>query len=140
MMLLDVVIDPVTLLGDRWFLGRIYYYPDGGAYFGVTLSNFAGWFFVGAVTVLAAQLLWQRRPPAHPERSGAESKGQNVLETWLVFGVYSGVFAFNLAVTAWISEWTLFAASAAVAVVTCGACVIALRRTSPALRTERVSA
>ena len=43
MMLLDVVIDPLTLLGDRWFLGRIYYYPDGGPYFGVTVTNFAGW-------------------------------------------------------------------------------------------------
>ena len=26
-MLLDVVIDPVALRGDRWFLGKIYYYP-----------------------------------------------------------------------------------------------------------------
>ena len=42
MMLLDVVIDPLAVRGDRWFLGRIFYYPDGGVYFGVPLSNFAG--------------------------------------------------------------------------------------------------
>ena len=30
MMLLDVVIDPLAVRGDRWFLGRIFYYPDGG--------------------------------------------------------------------------------------------------------------
>ena len=31
-------------MGDRWFLGRMYYYPEGGIYFGVPLSNFVGWF------------------------------------------------------------------------------------------------
>ena len=34
-MLIDVVIDPVALRGDRWFLGQIYGYPDPGVYFGV---------------------------------------------------------------------------------------------------------
>jgi uncharacterized membrane protein len=51
-MLIDVVIDPLSLRGDRWFLGKIYYYPDGGAYFGVTISNFIGWFIVGFVTLM----------------------------------------------------------------------------------------
>jgi hypothetical protein len=51
MMLLDVVIDPLAVRGDRWFLGRIFYYPEGGAYFGVPLSNFAGWMIVGWVGV-----------------------------------------------------------------------------------------
>ncbi|HEU4369460.1 MAG TPA: carotenoid biosynthesis protein [Methylomirabilota bacterium] len=49
MMLLDVVIDPVAVRGDRWFLGRVFYYAEAGAYFGVPLSNFAGWVLVGAV-------------------------------------------------------------------------------------------
>ena len=35
----------------RWFLGRIFYYPEGGVYFGVPLSNFAGWMIVGMVGV-----------------------------------------------------------------------------------------
>ncbi len=51
MTLLDVVIDPLALRGDRWFLGKIYYYPHPGPYFGVTIENFAGWFFVGALTM-----------------------------------------------------------------------------------------
>ena len=37
MMLLDLVIDPIAVRGDRWFLGRIFYYPHGGVYFGVPL-------------------------------------------------------------------------------------------------------
>jgi hypothetical protein len=51
MMLLDVVIDPLAVRGDRWFLGRIFYYPDGGVYFGVPVSNFAGWMIVGWVGI-----------------------------------------------------------------------------------------
>ncbi len=53
MMALDVVIDPLAVRGDRWFLGRIFSYPEGGAYFGVPLSNFAGWVIVGALGVAA---------------------------------------------------------------------------------------
>jgi len=49
MMLLDVVIDAVAVRGDRWFLGRIFHYAEAGGYFGVPVSNFAGWVLVGAV-------------------------------------------------------------------------------------------
>lgn len=126
MMLLDVVIDPVTLLGDRWFLGRIYYYPDGGQYFGVTLANFAGWFFVGALTLLLFQALCRARV-VRPERLGEITPRQS----WAAFGVYAGVFLFNLAVTGLIHEWRLFAASAAVVALTCGGCAWALGRKAP---------
>ena len=51
MMLLDVVIDPLAVRGGRWFLGHIFYYPDGGLYFGVPLSNFLGWLVVGWITI-----------------------------------------------------------------------------------------
>jgi putative membrane protein len=59
-MLLDVVIDPVTLQGDRWFLGHIYYYPNGGVHFGVPLSNYAGWFLVALVSIGIFQRLERR--------------------------------------------------------------------------------
>jgi uncharacterized membrane protein len=49
MMLLDVVIDPVAVLGDRWFLGHVFSYAQEGIFFGVPLSNFAGWVLVGTV-------------------------------------------------------------------------------------------
>src|SRR5215467_13752032 len=51
--LIDVVIDPVALRGDRWFLGQIYGYQDPGLYFGIPLLNFAGWAVVG-LTALSA--------------------------------------------------------------------------------------
>ncbi|MBF8261085.1 MAG: conserved membrane protein of unknown function, partial [candidate division NC10 bacterium] len=50
-MLIDVVIDPLALRGDRWFLGKIYEYPSPGIYFGVPLTNFLGWGVVGLLIV-----------------------------------------------------------------------------------------
>src|SRR5437879_10427691 len=49
MMALDVVIDPLAVLGERWFLGLMLVYGSPGVYFGVLLWNFAGWVIVGAV-------------------------------------------------------------------------------------------
>lgn len=95
----DVVIDPVALRGERWFLGRIYGYPEPGAYFGVPLANFLGWAVVG----LAATGLyhgWERR---QADRPPGRFRGR----AWLSPGLYFLVLAFNLAVTFAIGEWRL---------------------------------
>lgn len=47
---IDLACDPISLQGDRWFLGRIYDYAERGAFCGIRLSNFAGWMFVAATT------------------------------------------------------------------------------------------
>ena len=47
--LMDVIIDPVAFRGDRWFLGKIYYYAEKGEYFDIPLTNFGGWFLVGTI-------------------------------------------------------------------------------------------
>ena len=94
MMLLDVVIDPVAIRGDRWFLGRIFYYADGGEYFGVPLSNFLGWALVGAVGVGGYLVL----AGDCPER-----------RLWPGMALYYAVLSFSLGVTVWIGEWTLVA-------------------------------
>jgi putative membrane protein len=97
---LDVVIDPLTVLGDRWFLGRIYYYPEGGLYFGVPLSNFAGWFLVGATTIRLYQVseasAWCRRG----RRGVRYIPYAGALEPLL----YLGILAFNLVLTFAIGE------------------------------------
>jgi putative membrane protein len=92
---LDVVIDPLAVRGDRWFLGRIFWYPEGGAWFGVPLSNFAGWFAVG-LAIIGGYVLADRRP-----RRGSPAGG---------VGLYAGILAFNLVLTAWIGEWLLLGA------------------------------
>jgi putative membrane protein len=96
MMLLDVVIDPLAVRGDRWFLGHIFWYPTGGPYFGVPLSNFAGWFVVGLVGVGGYLLLARALALAVPEP-----------RPWPGVGLYYGVLFFNLSLTAWIGEWLL---------------------------------
>jgi uncharacterized membrane protein len=54
---MDVVIDPLTLLGRYWHLGDLYHYESLGAHFGVPLSNYAGWLFTSCAIVGANQLL-----------------------------------------------------------------------------------
>jgi len=91
MMLLDVVIDPLAVRGDRWFLGHIFNYSDGGLYFGVPLSNFLGWLLVGWVTV--GGLVW----------AGEAGTGSPALGVAL----YYAVLLVNLGLTLWIGEWRL---------------------------------
>jgi putative membrane protein len=97
-MLLDLVIDPITLRGERWFLGRIYYYPGGGIHFGVPLSNYAGWFLVALVTIGICQQL--------ERRTSWSTAGVRHLRYAGLFEplIYFGIVAFNLAVTFAIGE------------------------------------
>ena len=132
MMMLDVVIDPSAVRGDRWFLGRIFYYPDGGVYFGVPLSNFAGWWIVGAASIgvycciggLAAgsDRGWPGTGArgSGPQTTDARGSGSQTTDARVAdvrggrvgagIALYYGVLGFNLAVTAWIGEWRLLAA------------------------------
>jgi putative membrane protein len=119
MTLLDVVIDPIAVRGDRWFLGRIFFYPEGGAYFGVPLSNFAGWWLVGLCAV-GGYL-----------RLAGDAAGR-----WPAGGValYYAVLGFNLAVTAWIGEWILLASGVVLHAVTAAVLLHLYRRAGAATR------
>lgn len=100
--LIDVVLDPMAVRGDRWFLGQIFYYPQGGVYFGVPASNFLGWGVVGSLIMILFALLersirigapaWARRLPLRPLYGP---------------GLYCIVLAFALTVTWLIGEQTL---------------------------------
>jgi putative membrane protein len=99
MMWLDLVIDPLAVRGERWFLGRVFYYPEPGWYFGVPVANFGGWVLVGAAIVLGWQVLEARiggRPPAWAPRLPARNHHPLIL--------YYLVLLFNVAVTAWVAE------------------------------------
>lgn len=60
MTMVDMVADPLSVHGERWFLGRIFWYDPPGPHFGVPISNYLGWFFVAAVTVALFQWLDRR--------------------------------------------------------------------------------
>jgi uncharacterized membrane protein len=101
MTLADVVIDPIAVRGDQWFLGKIYFYPESGIYFGVPLSNFAGWFLVGLTILLIYRSIvqrWIHTPvPLRIPQYGAY--------------FYYGIIAFIVCVGIYIGAWAVVAVS-----------------------------
>jgi len=95
---LDVVIDPLALRGDRWFLGKIFGYASEGVYFGVPLSNFLGWAFVGSSSLFLFQVYDRRRSP--------RGEVWEVALHRLVLGplLFYVILAFSLTMTFWIGE------------------------------------
>src|SRR5271167_135558 len=68
MVMVDVVVDPLSVSGGHWFLGRIFWYDPPGPHFGVPISNYLGWYFIAAITVAIFQVLDSRmnRKPGKP--------------------------------------------------------------------------
>jgi putative membrane protein len=97
----DIIIDPIALQGDRWFLGRIYYYPEPGTHFGIPIANYLGWAVVGLLS-LRAYLPLDRKL-----RQTGTTAPHVTLPVLLGCGLYYGVLIFNLAVTFWIGEFLL---------------------------------
>ncbi|MGV8075219.1 MAG: carotenoid biosynthesis protein [Syntrophobacteraceae bacterium] len=102
--LLDIIIDPVALQGHRWFLGQIYGYRSPGIYFGIPMSNFGGWLFVGFVMVAALQYL-DRLPCFEAKRKSFWQKIPGIAIVGPL--LYISVPGFNLSVTFWIGELLL---------------------------------
>ncbi len=99
-MLMDVIIDPVAFLGDRWFLGKIYFYREEGEYFHIPLTNFAGWFFVAGLTLSCFAVLNRWLDTKIPFTPKYQLYGQALLGP----GLYFGVLIFNLGVTFYLEE------------------------------------
>lgn len=95
----DFVIDPVALKGDQWFLGNIYGYSHHGIYFGVPMTNFAGWAVVGSLSVLLFRLM---EHSLYPNQSVPKILVKQ--EILLGVGLYYGILAFILGITFWIGE------------------------------------
>lgn len=53
----DLLMDPITHLGEYWWLGQIYHYDPEGFHFGVPLSNYMGWLFTTGAIIFANQLI-----------------------------------------------------------------------------------
>src|SRR5262249_16833548 len=102
MMGLDVVIDPLAVRGDRWFLGPLFAYDQPGIYFGVPLSYFVGWIIVGTVGVGLFLNL---------------SKDPSGRRAWPGIALYYAVLGFNLTMTVHIGELLLALIGATIHVV-----------------------
>jgi putative membrane protein len=136
MMYLDIIIDPVALRGDRWFLGKIYYYPEGGIYFGITIANFLGWFFacfviVRVYLILESLILRDSLTTA----TGVLDYRYKALGSG---GLYFGVLGFNLFMTFWIGEVLLGVVGAIIILPLIVMIALALGRGArPILKEER---
>lgn len=100
---LDIIIDPVSLQGSRWFLGQIYGYQEKGHHFGVPLSNYLGWWLVSALMIYALQRLVSRPSGPEPPAGVRPLPGKALLGPLL----YLSVIAFNLTMAVIIGEMTV---------------------------------
>ncbi len=96
---LDIIIDPVALQGNRWFLGQIYGYYEAGLHFGVPISNYAGWLLTSFLLVATFQQIDRRRDEKIP-------KGVFAMPFRSLLGpvLYLSVLIFNWVITLWIGE------------------------------------
>jgi putative membrane protein len=63
---LDIIIDPTSHQGHRWFLGQIYGYREEGIHFGIPLSNYAGWLLTSFILVAAFQWIDRQKEEERP--------------------------------------------------------------------------
>ena len=99
-MLLDVIIDPVATMGERWFLGKIHFYAHPGLYFGVPATNFVGWFLVALTIISFNFIIWKIFPNVFVKEPIKKSE-------WIYPAFYIGIALFNIGISLWLREYQL---------------------------------
>jgi putative membrane protein len=94
MVMVDLVVDPLSVLGDRWFLGKMFWYDPPGPHFGVPISNYLGWYFVAAITIAIFQWLdaMLNRGSTRPARALPAMRSRALLGPAL----YAGIVIFGI--------------------------------------------
>lgn len=103
----DMVIDPVSLRGNRWFLGQIYYYPQGGIYFGVPLANFAGWAVLGGIILFLWRALGRLTPLLDVDKNS--SRSYSPIDCWGPSFLWLSVYLFNFGIALYLEKYFLCA-------------------------------
>jgi putative membrane protein len=118
--ILDLIVDPMSLRGDSWFMGELFAYRHGSWYFGVPWSNFGGWMLASAAIVLLDSLLAsgtarQLRIRVHGRTlapPAAQRPDATVRGLVLAFGTC--VFSVGLALAT--SHWAIAAATGGISI------------------------
>src|ERR1700730_4339492 len=109
MVMIDLVVDPLSVLGDRWFLGKIFWYDPPGPHFGVPITNYLGWYFVAAVTIPVFQFLDAKLNHGEVKPAGvtlpAPSRGL------MGPALYAGIASFGIAILFIIRAYEIVGAS-----------------------------
>jgi uncharacterized membrane protein len=100
MMFIDLIVDPVANLGEYWFLGKIYHYPNPGIHFGVTFANYCGWFVVALTTLMTNRSIdrWLTSRN-HPRPKPIRLPGLALFAPLF----WAGIVGFQLGITWWIA-------------------------------------
>jgi uncharacterized membrane protein len=108
-MLLDVIIDPIATMGDKWFLGKIHFYAHPGWYFGVPFTNFLGWLLVAFVVIACNAAAWHFFPELFASkedpRRAVEHQREQVSRLYPLF--YAAIAIFNIAISFAVGAWPL---------------------------------
>lgn len=85
LMAFDLVVDPGAVKLGFWR------YEGGGAYYGVPMSNFAGWIFSGAIAAIVFEVFIRFRKPLLPVPVQLISSGFLIVFFWTAFAFFSGM-------------------------------------------------
>lgn len=87
MVWIDILVDPASNQGEKWFLGKIYYYDPPGFYHGVPLSNFLGWYLVAFLIISSYQRLDILMEKKEPFQGGLPVPYKGFYGICLYFGI-----------------------------------------------------
>ena len=90
--LVDLVVDPVGLHGNQWFLGDMYRWRNATGYLGVPLWNFLGWYLATWLVLFVDEAM----DVGVRERSFDASRGVTLA---------LGVMVFNVFIALGIQQW-----------------------------------
>ncbi|MGI8916647.1 MAG: carotenoid biosynthesis protein [Chloroflexota bacterium] len=87
----DLVLDPA--MASPALPVRFWIWHQSGPYFGMPLTNLAGWSATGLIFIGLSRLLWRTETPV------------NTLSAWLPFGVYAANIVFAMALSLSVRLW-----------------------------------
>ena len=119
--LVDLVVDPVSLHGNQWFLGDLYRWESASGYLGVPIWNFLGWYGTTWLVLYVDEALDVGR-----ERSFDAIRGVTLA---------LGVMAFNVLIALGIRQWRVALSGAVITAAVVWMCLPTLRE----LWTERAA-
>jgi uncharacterized membrane protein len=126
----DLVLDPA--MASPALAVRFWIWHQSGPYFGMPLTNLAGWSATGLIFIGLSRVLWRADAPA------------DALPAWLPFGLYAANIAFAMALSLSVGLWPAALAALVLGIGPAAAAIGLhtgpLRRSSPGhLRTSKPS-
>lgn len=112
--LVDLVVDPVSLHGRDWFLGDMYRWDSAVGYLGVPITNFLGWYLVAWLVFFIDEAL-----DVGKERSTDAISGVTLALSVMIF---------NVAIALGIRQWRVAISGAVITAAVTWMCLPTLRR------------